>query len=118
MILSTNRELQEYDLVREPAHLAKVWKAVEAAIPKYWDLFVKREHEKTAAAKLAAKFGGDVSAKEGAVIGRVFEDVVEAYEKEAEKYRKFFDHDAIDEYMDDPNAFKQGLSRDVPVIAN
>ena len=118
MILSTNEELNEYALVREPVHVAKVWTVVEAAIPKYWELFVNGEREKTPAAKLAAKFGGDASAKEGVVLTKVFEDAVEGYENEAEKYRKFFDPEAMDEYFDDPNAFKQGLSRDVPVIAN
>ena len=68
MILSVNQELNEYKLVCQPEHVSKVWKVVEAAIPKYWELFVKAEREKTPAAKLAARFGGDVSAKEAAVI--------------------------------------------------
>ncbi len=118
MILSSNRELNEYDLVREPEHVAKVWEIVEPAIPKYWEQFVKNEQEKTPAAKLAAKFGGDVSEGEGAVMAKVFEKAIESYEKEAEKYRGFFDPEAMEEFYDDPNAFKQGLSRDVPVIAN
>lgn len=118
MIRSTNRELNEYDIVRQAEHVAAVWKVVEAALPGYWDLFVKAAHEKSPAGKLAAKFGGGGPVKEGAVVAKVFEEAVESYEKEAEKYRHFFDPGAMDEYYDDPNAFKQGLSRDVPVIAN
>lgn len=118
MILSTSQELNEYALVCQPEHVSKVWKVVEAAIPKYWELFVVAEQEKTPAAKLAAKFGGGVSAKERVIIANMFEDALESYEKEAEKYRQFFDPGAMDEYRDDPNAFKQGLARDVPVIAN
>lgn len=118
MIRSTNQELNEYDIVRQPEHVAAVWKLVEPAIPKYWDLFVKAVLEKSATGKLAAKFGGGVPLKEGALVAKVFEKSVESYEKEAEKYRRFFDPDSMDEYYDDPNAFKQGLSRDVPVIAN
>jgi hypothetical protein len=118
MILSVNEELNEYALVREPEHIAAVWKVVEASLPKYWDMFVTAEREKTPAAKLAAKFGGDGTAKEGTVVAKVFDQAVEDYEDEAAKYRKFFDPDSMDEYFDDPNAFKQGLSRDVPVIAN
>lgn len=118
MIRSTNQELNEYAIVREPEHVATVWKVVEAALPKYWDLFVKTAHEKSAAGKLADQFGDGTHAKEGAVVAAVFEDAIESYEKEAEKYRHFFDPEAMDEFYDDPNAFKQGLSRDVPVIAN
>ena len=118
MIRSTNQEMNEYDLVREAHHIAKVWAAVERALPKYWDQFVKDGRQETPAARLAARFGGDASEKEAAVIARVFEKATESYKKEAAKYRIFFDPDAIDEFCDDPNAFKDGLSRDVPVIAN
>ncbi len=118
MIRSTNKEQNEYSLVKQPAHLKRVWEVVEASLPKYWDMFVAAEKEKTPSAKLAAKFGGTASAKEGGIVAKVFEDAVEFYEKEAEKYRKFFDPDALEEYFDDPNAFKQGLARDIPVIAN
>lgn len=118
MLRSTNQELNEYDLVRAPEHIEKVWDVIAQAIPNYWDMFVEDEKKKTPAAKLATKFGGDVSEKEGAVIAKVFEAAIEAYENEAKKYRDFFDSEAIEEFYDDPNAFKQGLTRDVPVIAN
>ena len=45
MILSTNQEMDEYTLVREPDHIAKVWAAVEPALPDYWEKFVKDEQE-------------------------------------------------------------------------
>lgn len=118
MLLSTNQELNEYDMVKEHDHIEKVWSVVGPAIPKYWEQFVKSEQEKTPAAKLAAKFGGGTTEKEGAVMAKVFEKAIKLYEKEAGKYREFFDPEAMDEFYDDPNAFKQGLSRDVPVIAN
>lgn len=47
----------------------------------------------------------------------VFAAAVVDYEREARKYRDFFDPEAMDEFRDDPNAFKQMLARDVPVIA-
>ncbi len=95
MIRSSNQKLGEYDLIRQPDHIAKVWSAIDASLPLYWD-------------RLAA----------GAVAAHVLESAVDAYENEARKYRSFFDLDAFDEYHDDPNAFKQVLSRDVPIIAN
>ena len=118
MIRSTNQELNEYALVREPDHIATVWKVIEAALPKYWDAFVNAEHDSSPAAKLAAKFGGNVKTKESTVIAKAFEQALDSYEKEAKKYRTFFDPDAMEEFQDDPSAFKQGLTRDVPVIAN
>src|SRR4051812_27060689 len=55
MIRSTNQELNEYEIVSQPKHIDTVWKVVEATLPKYWELFVKGEHQNTPAAKLAAK---------------------------------------------------------------
>lgn len=121
MILSTNQELGEYDLIRRPEHIAKIWTAIEAALPTYWQSFVEGERRENPVAQLAAKFGKPVAAKaeiEGEVLARVFEDAVASYENEAPKYRRFFEPEALEEFQDDPNAFKQALSRDVPVIAN
>ena len=121
MIRSTNQSLGEYDLIREPGHVDKVWQAVEAALPRYWSAFVDSQRQKTAASQLAAAFGRSAGGKgepDAEVLSRVFEKALVSYEKESEKYRRFFDPAAIEEYLDDPNAFKQGLSREVPVIAN
>ena len=94
MILSSNQELGEYDLIREADHIAKVWSVIEASLPQYWDRFV-----------------------ENVVPSDAFESAIHDYEKEAAKYRRFFDLEALEEYYDDPNAFKQVLSRDVPILA-
>ena len=101
MIRSSNRELGEYDLVRQRDHIAKVWSVIEASLPQYWDRFVESVGPAGPAAGLA----------------RLFDRAVQDYDKEAPKYRRFFDLEALDEYHDDPNAFKQVLSRDVPILA-
>lgn len=118
MLRSSNEDLGEYDLVREPEHIVMVWGAIKTALPKYWEQFVNDEKMKTAAGKLATKFGNGIAAQEGTVVTSVFEQAIESYEKEAEKYRQFFDPEAMDEYHDDPNAFKAGLAKDLPIIAN
>jgi hypothetical protein len=105
LIRSTNQELGEYDLIRGPEHIAQVWSAIEAALPMYWEKFVQQERRQEAE-------------REYDVLARVFEDAVASYEKEAQKYRRFFEPEMLDEFHDDPNAFKQALSRDLPVIAN
>jgi hypothetical protein len=121
LIRSTNQELGEYDLIREPTHITTVWSIVEAALPVYWDGFVQRERQRTPAAQFAARFGKPITVKDetdSAVLARVFGAAISSYEKDAQKYRQFFDREAMEEFLDDPNAFKQSLSRDVAVIAN
>jgi hypothetical protein len=121
LIRSSNEKLGEYDLIRRPEHVAKVWRAVESALPAYWEKFVSQHRRADARAQLAAKFGGADDTKreaESSVLSRLFEEAVASYEKEAQTYRHFFTTDAWEEYHDDPNAFKQALSHDVPVIAN
>jgi hypothetical protein len=121
LILSTNRELSEYELIRRPEHVAKVWSEIEKALPNYWDKFVQEQRRQDPIVQLGAKLGKSASAKtklEAKVLVRVFEAAVTSYETEAQSYRKFFSSDALEEYQDDPNAFKQALSRDVPVICN
>ncbi len=104
MIRSSNQELGEYDLIRQPDHIAKVWSVIDASLPQYWDHFVE------------SVVSPDPEA--GRVLTKLFEKAVHDYERDAQKYRRFFDLEALDEYHDDPNAFKQALSRDVPIIAN
>lgn len=120
MIRSTNNELGEYDLAKEPEHVAEVWSAISTALPQYWTRFVNAERGAEPAAQLAAKFktSGSKRKSDREVLAPVFERALSAYEKEAQKYRVFFDVEAMEEYQDDPNSFKQGLMRDVPVIAN
>lgn len=120
MIRSTNKELGEYDLVRELDHVAEVWDAISRALPDYWKGFVEAERGPDPVAQLATKFKttGSKRKTDREVLAPVFETSLVAYDKEAQKYRKFFDAEAIEEYQDDPNSFKQGLMRDVPVIAN
>ena len=105
MILSSNQKLDEYDLIRQPDHIAKVWSVIEASLPLYWDRFVESAMS-------------TVSGEACSIAAHLFETAIQDYEKGAQKYRCFFDLEAFDEYRDDPNAFKQALSHDVPVIAN
>lgn len=121
MIRSSNQELGEYDLIRQPDHIATVWSVIDESLPQYWDRFVESVVPPDPAAQLATKFetsSKKVPGEASRVLAHLFEKAVHDYEKEAEKYRCIFDLDALDEYHDDPNAFKQALSRDVPIIAN
>lgn len=119
MILSKNRELGEFEKIQAPEHIARVWGKIEDALPRYWDWFVDREVAKSPSAKLGGLYrtsGGPASPTLSAVMAS-FASAVEHYEKYAQKYRAFFDHDAMDEYRDNPNWFKQNLAKEVPIIA-
>ena len=121
MIRSSNQDLGEYDLIQQPDHIAKVWSVIDASLPQYWDCFVESAVPPDPAVQLNTKFNTTrkkVPGEVGRVLAHLFEKAVHDYEKEAKKYRRFFDLGAFDEYRDDPNAFKHALSRDVPIIAN
>jgi hypothetical protein len=119
LILSTNQELGEYDLIKLPEHIQRVWEVVESKLPSYWDKFLARHADPSAVEQLAAKFGDTNPHPKGTAqaVASAFKASIEEYNKESEAYRRFFDLDALDEFKDDPNSFKHALSKDVPVIA-
>ena len=119
MILSTNSDLGEFDTIRVPDHVEQVWAAIESALPKYWQAFIDREAAKHPATKLANHFGGQQgkTSSTGSLITQAFATAVQQYEKAAETYRTFFDPEAMEEFADDPNTFKNHLAKEVPVIA-
>lgn len=119
MILSKNREHGEYEIIKQPAHIERVWAAIEGNLPKYWNSFIEREVASRPATKLATHFGTSAPAApqgEDALVAS-FAVAIQDYEKAAARYRDFFDPDAMEEFADDPNAFKQHLAKEVPVIS-
>jgi hypothetical protein len=101
MILSSNRELGEYEAILLPNHINRVWEEIASRLPQYWQAFVDRE--------LAKQPAGNVT--------QSFAVAVQKYEKSAVKYRDFFDPEAMEEFADNPGAFKNHLAKEVPVIA-
>jgi len=117
MIRSKSQDLGEYDLIRTPKHVARVWAEIEKSLPTYWSHLVQTERQHHTESLFAEKCGKELPA-EATVVGPVFIKALADYEKEAEKYRHWFESETLAEFHDDPNAFKQMLSRDVPIIAN
>lgn len=119
MILSSNQNLGEFDKIHGEGHISVVWSAIEEALQDHWDRFLEREKAKTPSQKLAPHFRviADQSSPGLAAVMSSFATAVEKYEKSAEKYRSVFDPEAMDEYRDDPNSFKQSLAKEIPVIA-
>lgn len=120
MILSKNREQGEYEIIRQPAHVERVWTAIESNLPKYWSGFNERELANRPATKLAAHFGTNSPAapQNEEALRAQFASSIQDYEKSASRYRDFFHADAMEEFAGDPNAFKQHLAKDVPVISS
>jgi hypothetical protein len=112
MILSKNREQDEYSLIRKPDHIKRVWEKIETALPSYWASFIERQATRRPAAKLAQHFRSPLAAQaDASVLAETFASAVQTYEKAAAKYRDFFDPEAMEEYGDDPNTFKRNLAR-------
>ena len=118
MILSTNTELGEFDVIERSAHVAHVWAEIKHTLPRYWELFVSKERNERQEVRLAAHFGASYNAPSDAmIVAESFAEAVRHYEDTSKTYRDFFDPEAMAEFGDDPNSFKTYLSRDVPVIA-
>jgi hypothetical protein len=47
---------------------------------------------------------------------KIFSDSIKSFENEHERYKSFFDIDALMEYEIDPNSFKGNLRRECPII--
>jgi hypothetical protein len=104
MILSSNQKLGEFEAIRVPQHIARVWESIASRLPQYWRAFAERELAKQPVAAASA-------------VAQAFAAAVQEYEKTAKKYRDFFVPEAMEEFADDPGAFKSHLAKDVPIIA-
>ena len=118
MFRSNSAELGEFETIEDPEHISQVWNEIERSLPKYWDSYVQSLHANQTMARLAAHFGSNHEPpSDAAILARAFTEAIQQYTREAEKYRDFFHTDAMEEFSDDPNAFKPLLAREVPVIS-
>jgi hypothetical protein len=119
MILSSNQKLGEFEAIPLPEHIGRVWEEIASRLPQYWQAFVDRELAKRPAVALAAHFNPpqQKTPSTASVVTQAFAAAVQQYEKSAAKYRDFFDPEAMEEFADDPGAFKSHLAKEVPVIA-
>ncbi len=78
--------------VYEPEHIRRVLAEIEGNLPAYFKSFAHEPLEP------------------------IFEQHIREYEKEQEKYREYLDLEALDEFDDDPNAFKSHTRKQCPII--
>lgn len=116
----------EWRDVEKADHIARLWARIEKAVPRYFESLVAPAEaagtdllDQLATSgrfKVAAKKASPAP-KQRVADGAAFEKALAAYEKKATKYRDFFDPEVLTEYRDDdPDAFKDALSRKCPVI--
>ncbi|MDC3958565.1 hypothetical protein KEG38_32215 [Polyangium jinanense] len=121
---SDDEEKHEWNDIAEPKHIADVWVAIANGFDKYFPSLVASKappHGESVLAHLgqspAFKLTAPKKPSAPAFDASSFTSAIQAYDKEAPKYREFFDTDMLREYReDDPDSFKAMLSRKCPVI--
>ena len=111
MLKSNWEEHGEFELIRDLTHVESVWEHIEATIEQYWDRVIEAKQNKE------PKGTFSLSQRVEEIVFQWFDKAIASYDKKAKPYLKTFDLEALEEFWDDPNAFKQCLARDVPVIA-
>ncbi|MCC9608573.1 hypothetical protein LOC68_09590 [Blastopirellula sp. JC732] len=110
----------EFELARDLRHIEDVWNEIATGLPVYWQKFLDRLRPPASDVIeiLGARVQQEPSTQaDGVLLVSAFDVAVEEFESEAAKYREFFDEGAIEEYEEDPNAFKHLMTRELPVIA-
>jgi hypothetical protein len=111
----------------ENKHIEKVLETIKVKFPEYFNDFIVLEAgygvSEQDIQKIAEKLGVQkVKTKEkNADIVKKFKNIIEEasedFEKDREKYITIFDHEALEEYEDDPQYFKSTvLKKECPII--
>jgi len=113
-----NTEKSDFNHIKEPGHVEKVWQTIEANIPIY---FNKMMEEYNAFSEL--KSNSTFSVKKSAPdtrhqLSQLFEDGLHKYQKLDTRYKSFFSDESMQEFEDEdnPRQFKTKLSIEVPLI--
>ena len=116
----------ERQIVVEHDHIALVAAAIQKNFDGYFDRFVAECQPQTgvaaAAAVLSTKFKVTAEPSDPAPgVRQRLATAIEAYKKEAERYRGFFNEEVLDDYrQSDPKLFKRDLAskKNCPIVAD
>lgn len=116
----------ERQIVMEHDHIALVIAAIQKNFDGYFARFVAECQPQTgvaaAAAVLSTKFKVTAESSDPAPgVRQRFATAIEAYKKEAERYRGFFNEEVLDDYrQSDPKLFKRDLAskKNCPIVAD
>lgn len=114
------------DICYDQSHIDTVWKEIKSEIPNYLNQYIDTEGgniiEDKEAEKLAEKFGSTSKPKSKEknskkVLERLLKEAIEDFEKERKIYQDILDIEALDEYSEDVNSFKNTiLKNQIPII--
>jgi hypothetical protein len=107
--------------VYEPNHISTVLAEITAHFPGYFEFFSKpvpKELSISIPSDSPFRITHSKYKKSSApqLLTKNFTDAIASFENEHEKYKSFFDIDALMEYEIDPNSFKGNLRRECPII--
>ena len=110
----------------EQEHVKKVLSIIKGSFPRYFSNFLTAEAghgtKEQDLQKIAASLGIEIkTGKKSEDKAKSYKEILDQgltdFEKDREKYSDIFDEEALEEYQDDPSAFKSKTLRDeCPII--
>lgn len=109
----------------EKIHIDKIKELITNKFEKYFNKFIETENGKVAtienikevADELGIKVTGERKVNTYEKFNRIIVEAIEFFEKDREKYKKIMDEEALEEYKEDTEYFKnQVLRNECPII--
>lgn len=114
------------EICYEQEHIDKVWEEMKQTIPKYFEQYIDTEGghsiQSSEIEKLAEKFGSTskpkVKEKDAKkILERILRETILNFEKERQSYQDILDLEALEDYKQDVNSFKNTiLKNQIPII--
>jgi hypothetical protein len=111
-------DANEFEIIREKEHVAKVYGAICERFDKYYESWLAGSDKSLSLEALSQKFRVKASKRDDkALLRTICDNAVAECKKSKSKYEEFFDRDALQEYQDDdPALFKTNLSKKCPIV--
>ena len=115
MMQSNYDDFDEFNKIRETEHMGAIWDEILSGLERYWPRFLDTVKNKKSKEASTGIFGeGDTPEFK---IHQYFEKTLAKYDNARDQYVDLFDAETLEEYLEDPNSFKQSLSKDIPIIS-
>jgi hypothetical protein len=107
----------EFDLIRKQNHIKLVTSEINLTFPKYFASMIEDVSRDGGMEQLAQKFRVKKAKSDApACLREALRSVLKGYEEEKAKYQEVFNDESMQEYREDPDAFKGHLAKKCPVI--
>jgi hypothetical protein len=113
-----NPEKSDFNKIKDPEHIEKVWKIIEKNISMYFEKIIAGGNEISILNESTSFKVKSSAADIRKRLSEIFEHGLKLYHKEDIKYKTFFSEESMHEFEDedDTKGFKAALSTKVPVI--